>query len=160
MNLLLGIGNDLLGDDGIGCRVADQWCHPDWTSYIAGTVPENFTRTIREINPHTLVLVDAARMNLSPGTIRIIPQDRVADTGIGTHQLPLDALCDIVSRYCEKIIIIGIQPENIGIGEEMSHSVKEAGKDLLSLLADGTYGNLPVFGETSHLGVGMMADKE
>ena len=146
MHLLLGIGNDLLADDGIGCLVADRFSHTDWLSFVAGTVPENFTRRIREIRPDVLVFVDAAQMNLLPGSIRIIPEERIADAGIGTHQLPLDSLCGVVSPYCGKIIIIGIQPEVVEIGEEMTRPVIEAGEELLSLLADDRYLNLPVFG--------------
>lgn len=148
MNLLLGIGNDLLADDGIGCLVADRLQHPDWISVIAGTVPENFTRRIREIHPDVLLLVDAAQMNLPAGTIRIIPRDKVADAGIGTHQLPLDALCDMVSPYCGTIFIIGIQPGVIGIGEEMTSAVYQAGDTLLSLIRTHEYQKLLVFGDT------------
>jgi len=90
--------------------------------------------------------VDAAQLNLPPGSIRIIPQDRVADVGIGTHQLPLDALCDIVSPYCGRIIIIGIQPGVVEIGEEMTQPVTEAGETLISQITDGGYLSLPVFG--------------
>lgn len=146
MNLLLGIGNDLLADDGIGCRVADSFSHPDWISYVAGTVPENFSRRIREENPKLLVLVDAAQMNLPPGSMRIIPQDRVADAGIGTHQLPLDSLCDVVSPWCGEILIIGIQPGLVEIGGEMTEPVKEAGKKLTVLLSGNLFRDLPVFG--------------
>jgi hydrogenase 3 maturation protease len=146
MNLLLGIGNDLLADDGIGCLIADRFSRPGWLSYIAGTVPENFSRQIREIHPDLLVLVDAAQMNLPPGSIRIIPQDRVADAGIGTHQLPLDALCDVVSPWCKEIIIIGIQPGLVEIGGEMTDQVQEAAKELISLLSGDRFRDLLVFG--------------
>jgi hydrogenase 3 maturation protease len=145
MHLLLGIGNRLLADDGIGCMVADRLCHPDWRSVNTGTVPENYTRMIRETHPEILLLVDAALMNLSPGSIRIIPRERVADAGIGTHQLPLDALCDVVSPYCGCIVIIGIQPGIVEIGEEMTRPVIEAGIELISLITKGRYLGLPEF---------------
>lgn len=145
MNLLIGIGNDLLADDGVGCLIAEKWKDPDWTSVVAGTVPENFIRTIREVHPDVLLFADAAQMNLPPGSIRIIPLDRIADAGIGTHQLPLDALCGIIAQYCGEIIIIGIQPEVVAIGEEMSRAVMKAGDTVLSLLNDSSYIHLPVF---------------
>lgn len=146
MHLLLGIGSDLLADDGIGCLVAGWLHHPDWQSVIAGTVPENFTRHIRDIQPEILLLVDAAQMNLPPGSMRIIPQERVADAGICTHQLPLNALCDVVSPYCGRIIIIGIQPGIVEIGEVMTRPVTEAGKKLVRLITNGRFMSLPVFG--------------
>ncbi len=145
MHLLLGIGNDLLADDGVGCMVADKFSHPDWIVYNTGTVPENFTRKIRELHPDLLVLVDAARMGLPPGSIRIVPKDRVADAGIGTHQLPLDSLCDVVSPYAESIIIIGIQPGVVEIGEPMTDDVIEAGERLLHMIDDGSFQDLEFF---------------
>lgn len=143
MNLLLGIGNDLLADDGIGCYVTDRFSHPEWTVYNCGTVPENFTRRIREISPGMLVLVDAAQMGLTPGTIRMVPLDRVADAGIGTHQLPLDSLCGMVSSHCGSIYIIGIQPGLVDIGEMMTPDVITAGDTVIRMLADSSFLTLP-----------------
>lgn len=145
MHLLLGIGNALLADDGIGCIVADQFSHPDWTVYNAGTAPENFTRKVRELRPDMLVLVDAARMGLAPGSIRIIPQDRIIDAGIGTHQIPLDSLLDVISPYCGSIILIGIEPGVVEIGELMTPEVIDAGERLVLMLGDGAFRDLGVF---------------
>ena len=42
VNLLLGIGNDLLGDDGVGPFIAEKLRGADWQVINAGIVPENF----------------------------------------------------------------------------------------------------------------------
>jgi hydrogenase 3 maturation protease len=84
-------------------------------------------------------------MGLPPGSIRIVPKDRVADAGIGTHQLPLDSLCDVVSPYAESIIIIGIQPGVVEIGEPMTDEVIEAGERLLHMIDDGSFRDLEIF---------------
>lgn len=145
MHLLIGIGDDLLADDGIGCQVAAHLSHPDWLTYNIGTIPENFIKRIRDTHPDILVMVDAAQMGLPPGSIRIVPPSRVADAGFGTHQLPLDTLYDVVSPSCEEVMIIGIQPGIIDFGEEMTDPVRKAGERLISLLASNSYRQLEVF---------------
>ncbi|HWQ65813.1 MAG TPA: hydrogenase 3 maturation endopeptidase HyCI [Methanospirillum sp.] len=151
MNLLLGVGNALLADDGIGCLVADRLHHPEWTAFIAGTVPENFTRKVREIQPVLLVIIDAAMMDLPPGSIRRVPLDRVADVGVGTHQLPLDAFCSIIASSCGSIMIIGIQPGIVGVGDEMSDAVLKAGDELLDLIQTGSLSSIREFGSEARI---------
>ena len=66
-NILLGIGNPLNGDDGVGIYVAEQFRKEGWIPLACGTAPENFTGIIRKTRPSCLVLVDAAAMGIFPG---------------------------------------------------------------------------------------------
>lgn len=52
-NILLGIGNPLSGDDGVGIYVAEQFKKEGWISISCGTAPENFTGVHTE-NPAIL----------------------------------------------------------------------------------------------------------
>jgi len=143
-NILLGIGNLLNGDDGAGIYVAEQFRGDDWISLACGTAPENFTGIVRKTRPNCLVLVDAAAMGLSPGEFRIIPRHKIADVSIGTHQLPLSLLIDFLSDSAERIILIGIQPERAGTGEEISLRVKEGAERLVQVLSSGGLDRIPV----------------
>jgi len=145
-NILLGIGNLLNGDDGAGIYVAEQFRGDDWISLACGTAPENFTGIVRKTRPNCLVLVDAAAMGLSPGEFRIIPRHKIADVSIGTHQLPLSLLIDFLSDSAERIILIGIQPERAGTGEEISLRVKEGADRLVQALSSGGLDRIPVLG--------------
>ncbi len=145
MHLLIGIGNDLLADDGIGCFVAAGLSHPDWISFNAGTISENFIRKIREIKPDLIVLVDATEMGLPPGSIRMIPPERISDVGIGTRQFPLDAMYEVIFLLCSEILIIGIQPAVVDIGEDMTDVVKGAGMKLISMLTSSAYRQIEIF---------------
>ena len=42
-NILMGVGNILKGDDGIGSMIAKSFTHQDWLSLDCGVVPENYT---------------------------------------------------------------------------------------------------------------------
>jgi len=143
-NILLGIGNSLNGDDGVGIYVAERFRKDDWISLACGTAPENFTGIIRKTRPSCLVLVDAAAMGISPGDYRIIPRDKIEDVSIGTHQLPLSFLIDFLSDTASRIILIGIQPERSGTGEEISLPVRRGAERLLRVLSTGELDRIPV----------------
>ena len=145
-NILLGIGNPLNGDDGVGIYVAERFRKDNWIPLACGTAPENFTGIIRKIRPACLVLVDAAAMGISPGEFRIIPRDKIEDVSIGTHQLPLSLLIDFLSDTASRIILIGIQPERAGTGEEISLPVRRGADRLISVLSSGELDRIPVLG--------------
>lgn len=76
-NAVVGIGNELRGDDALGCEVARRLLpiaqdHPDWLIIDAGPVPENFSGVLRRFAPQRIFLVDAALMGEPPGAIRLI----------------------------------------------------------------------------------------
>ena len=143
-NILLGIGNPLNGDDGAGIYVAGQFRKEGWISLACGTAPENFTGIIRKTRPSCLVLVDAAAMGISTGEYRIIPRDKIEDVSMGTHQIPLSLLIDFLSDTVERIILIGIQPERTGTGEEISLPVRKGADRLLHVLSTGELDRIPV----------------
>jgi len=145
-NILLGIGNPLNGDDGVGIYVAERFRKDEWIPFACGTAPENFTGIIRKSRPACLVLVDAAAMGISPGEYRIIPRDKIEDVSIGTHQLPLSFLIDFLSDSAGRIILIGIQPECSSIGEEISPAVRMGADRLLLVLSSGELDRIPVLG--------------
>ena len=143
-NILLGIGNPLNGDDGVGIYVAEQFRKDGWISLACGTAPENFTGIVRKTRPSCLVLVDAAAMGISPGGYRIIPRDKIEDVSIGTHQLPLSFLIDFLSDTASRIILIGIQPDRVVAGEEISPRVREGAERLVHVLSSGELDRIPV----------------
>ena len=145
VHLLLGIGNDLLGDDGVGSFVAQELKGTDWTTIDAGIVPENFIRPIRNQKPDTVVIVDAVEMGYEPGTIRIIPLEYIRDCGVGTHQLPLTFLAEQMSSW-SKVMIIGIQPGTLDPDAPLSEPVKRAATELIAHLKAHTYDQLHVLG--------------
>jgi hydrogenase 3 maturation protease len=85
-------------------------------------------------------------MGISPGGYRIIPRDKIEDVSIGTHQLPLSFLIDFLSDTVSRIILIGIQPERAGTGEEISLPVKEGADQLVRVLSTGELDHIPFLG--------------
>ena len=69
--IVLGVGNELKSDDGVGPfiikQLKDQNIENENMLFIdAETVPENFTGKIRKENPTHLIIVDACLMNAQP----------------------------------------------------------------------------------------------
>jgi len=137
MKMLMGIGNILRCDDGIGVFVSDNFSHQDWEAVSCGTAPENFTSVVRHKKPELLVLVDAADMNIPAGEFRVIPYEKIRDVGIGTHQLPLTHLIDYLSESAEEIMLIGIQPAFVTGGDEISEGVRAGALRLTEILKAG-----------------------
>ena len=116
-----------------------------WKILNCGTAPENFTGVIRKEHPSLLVIIDAANMGsgVAPGEFRIIPGDLIEDVGIGTHQMPLSALINFMSDSADEIILIGIQPEIVDDGEEISESVKAGIDSLINILKKESVKDIP-----------------
>ena len=145
VRMLLGIGNPLLGDDGAGNYVADQFRAPGWITVDCGTIPENFTGTVRREHPEVLLFIDAADMALSPGEFRIVRPGDIAAVTFGTHSLPLNLLMEYLAECAGAVIFIGIQPGRTVPGEGLSGPVREGADRLISILASGAVDTIPVY---------------
>jgi len=148
--VVLGIGNTLNGDDGIGVYVADnidKYFRKDRGAKQAGaetgreviaidcgTAPENYTSVVRKHNPDILILIDAADMGLSPGSYRIIPPEKIGVMHFSTHDIPLSLFISYVSEFCRDIVLIGIQPGNMEVGTALSNIVQQGGDRVADLI--------------------------
>ncbi len=142
MKILMGVGNELRGDDAIGIYVARNFRKEGWKVILAGQVPEDFTSEIKRYRPELLVIVDAALMDLNPGEFRRVPEDKIPKVAFSTHGMPLSFLMEYLRDYVGKIILIGIQPKSMEFGEGLSEEVKKAGDKLIELLKREGYENI------------------
>jgi len=145
--ILWGIGNPLFGDDGVGPFVADalrkEGLQRSITAINCETMPENYVADLRRKSPNTLLIIDAADMNLAPGSLRRIPFDMVENISFSTHGLPLGMLLgDLVQKI--SVIYIGIQPSNQDLGAPISNKVKKAAQELLVILGKEDFESIPL----------------
>ncbi len=151
--LVLGVGNALKGDDGVGPYVATglvATCAepaggastPRVHAIDCGAVPENYTSTIRRIGPRLLVIVDAAEMGLGVGECRAIPPDLVGRLGLSTHSMPLSLFMTYVSEMVGSILLIGVQPRSMLLGAGLSPEVRATGDMLIALLSQERIGEV------------------
>lgn len=134
VRMLMGVGNDMNGDDGVGPYIARRLAGTEWISVDCSTVPENFTSLVRRIRPDVLVIVDCADLGLKPGEFRIVPVDRLTRLALSTHSIPMEILIRHLKDLAGEVLFIGIQPERTGFDEPISDAVKRAAGRLISLL--------------------------
>lgn len=134
--VVLGIGNALKADDGVGPLVAQmlQERHPD-VVFDTGQTPENFLGPIRRARPETIVLVDAADFGGEPGEIRLASAAEVHGLMLGTHAAPLSMFMAAISEETgAEVRLIAIQAMSTTLGGEMSEQVAAAVRDLVTAL--------------------------
>jgi hydrogenase 3 maturation protease len=126
--IILGVGNTLKGDDGIGPLVCQQLTGKIDAEIIdAGTVPENYIQKIIKKAPENLVIIDAADFAGPPGQIKLLQTEQLSSTVFSTHSLSPRLFLDMIrSEIKLKVYFIGIQPAHVELGQSLSAEAKQA----------------------------------
>lgn len=137
--LVLGIGNTLLADDGVGVRVVERLrADPDMSERVlidGGTVSFGLLSYLEEAQ--ALLVIDAANLGTAPGTVRVYEREAmdrfICRAGSrSVHEVGLADVLDMARLHgClpPRRALICIQPERIDWGEALSPAV-EAGAQL------------------------------
>jgi hydrogenase maturation protease len=133
--LVLALGSPLRGDDGAGLAVLNYLAEmslPGWITLRDGGTP-GFETVLLIQGYRRVIIVDAAQMGLLPGEWRCFEPDTVelgAANLWGTlHNAGLAEVLSLASALGilpPKIIIYGIQPEDIGWEQRLSAAVRTA----------------------------------
>jgi len=136
--LIVGIGNLLKGDDGVGPLVCEQLAGKTSAELIdAGTVPENYIQRIIKKAPQNLLVIDAIDFGASAGTIRIFEPERLNSHAFSTHTLSPRLFVDMVCQSIKvDVYFVGIQPAQTQLGQSISPQASEAVQQLSQILAD------------------------
>lgn len=133
-DMVLTVGNTLMGDDGAGPLLADlleTTPAAGWSVIDGGSAPENVTHLVRAARPDRVLLVDAAEMGLAPGSVRRIDPGLVADRFlIDTHAIPLDFLVASLRESVREVVFVGVQPARVAFYEDMTPAVRSAVAEL------------------------------
>ncbi len=135
--LVLGIGNSLLSDEGIGVHAVRRLhaIHGELTGVEwmdGGTLSFSLAPEIGDA-AH-LIVVDAAELHAAPGTIRVFVDDEMdrflaAPGRRSVHEVGLIDLM-VMARLAECLplrrALIGIQPQHTGWGEQPTAPVADA----------------------------------
>ena len=132
--LILGIGNNLLSDEGIGIHLVNRMQQRigeiSGVTYMdGGTLSFTLAEPIAECEG--LIVVDAARMNLPAGSLKVFHNDQMDKYLTGNrssvHEVSLGDLMDI-ARLSETLprfrCLVGIEPKELDWGETLSEVVE------------------------------------
>lgn len=136
------MGNELRCDDGLGPLFAKKITplvknNNKITIINGGIVPENFTFDIKKSNPSHLIIVDAVIMEEDVGFINIIEKEKINEFNISCHSMPISFLLKFLETEISfKFILIGIQPENMDIGETINKNVLLSIDNLINIFQE------------------------
>jgi hydrogenase maturation protease len=132
--LVLGIGNILLRDEGVGVRVVEAMRDvplPVDTELVdGGTAGADLVDLLAD--RRKVIVIDALDAEVEPGAVfRLGPDELLPRDGemISLHQLGLvESLAMARQLRCvpEEVVIFGVQPRQISPGLELSAEVQDA----------------------------------
>ncbi len=142
--VVLGVGNILLKDEGVGVRVAEElqqrYVFPEQVSVIdGGTQGLWLIPTIQETDH--LIVIDAVLGGGEPGTIYRLERDDLP-RGLRAKQSAHDSdlvealnLCNLLGNGPGSVVVIGIQPQDIQpYGLELTEKIAAKVEDLIGLV--------------------------
>jgi hydrogenase maturation protease len=139
--LVLGVGNELMRDDGVGTFVARQLqaesLGPE-VAVVAGAT--SGLDLIWEMEGYArVVLVDAARMGLAPGEVRQVPREEIEDRMVplrSLHELALHDVLDLaeLSGIAPEVVVVAVEPAEVLPGEGLTPAVAAAVPEMLRLV--------------------------
>ncbi len=105
----------------------------EWLLVEAGQAPENFSGTLRRFQPDLVILIDAADMGQPGGSVACLDWREADGWSASTHSLPLNMLSAfLVSELDCQVMVLGIQPVQIGMDQPISHEVEFAVKEIVA----------------------------
>jgi len=143
--LVIGIGNNLLGDDGAGIHAIERLRTkklPDHVELVDGGTL-SFTLLEQVENAEYLVIVDAAELDAEPGTVRLF-ENAEMDDFLATSRRPsvhevnlLDVLtaARLRRRMPPRYAMIGIQPLDVEWSSTPSTPVDRAVDEAVEIIA-------------------------
>lgn len=140
-DVLLTVGNSMMGDDGAGPLLADMLnANPveGWLVIDGGSMPENHTHRVLAEKPGRVVVVDATDMGLKPGEIRVVDERCMAEIPfMTTHNMPVSYLIERLREQVEEVVFVGIQPAVVAFSFPMMDEVRQAVEALYERLRTG-----------------------
>lgn len=129
--LILGVGNILLSDDGVGVRVVQKLKALDLPQTVqvedGGTCGLDLMQYLEGVS--RLIVIDAADFKLPPGTIRRLEGADVPAflaQKISPHEINLPELlfsAKLTGIYPQQVIIFGVQPGSLDTSLELTPPV-------------------------------------
>ena len=142
---IIGIGNILRGDDGLGPRLISllKEKNVNASTFDCGTAPENYIIPILNTACDTIILVDAADLGSAPGSVKVFSMDSVPSLSFSTHNPSPRLFTDLLRTGRDGLNIFGlaIQPKRIALGDGISEEVMASLDSLASVLKEALSSN-------------------
>jgi len=131
---LIGLGNYLAGDDGVGVHVVEHVvAHGLERGFTAVDLATNALNMVSYLGSETeaVLVIDAAHLGLEPGEFRIFAPDEVETqkelAGFSTHEgdpLKVLELARTAGYAIPPFAVMGIEPHGVEHGSPLSESLR------------------------------------
>ena len=130
--LILGIGNLVMSDDGVGVKVVQklqrEYLLPDFVDIMdGGTLGLDILPRLEDIE--RLIVVDAVETGDIPGTLVRLVGDEIPlalETKVSPHQMGLKDLLTVsllMGHAPREMVLVGVQPGSIEMDTELTPEV-------------------------------------
>lgn len=141
--LILGVGNLLLSDDGIGVRVIqklqeEHTLPEDVQAVDGGTCGLDLLQFLEGVE--TLIVVDAANIGQPPGTIQRLEGDQVPAflaQKVSPHEINLPELlfsAKLIGIYPRRVVVYGIQIQSLETSLDLTPPVAARLDELVGMV--------------------------
>ena len=140
--LVLGVGNILLGDEGVGVRVVEALAELELPPQVelldGGTSGLDLVPALA--GRRKVVIVDAMAASLEPGSVlRLEPEElqEQADSWRSVHDVGVVEALALARRLPQppaEVVLIGVVPGDVSWGLELSPAVQERMPELIRLV--------------------------
>ena len=135
---VIGVGNRMRGDDGVGSLIAERLQELAKGSLLvidAETVPENYLGVLLDSKPEFVLFIDAVDFGGEAGEWALVPLSVLGDKVPTTHTVSLKLLGQILESNGIECLLLAIQPKQIGFGVPMSEEVASTAERIVQVLA-------------------------
>lgn len=132
--VLLGVGNILLSDEGVGVRLMERLQAaglPPWVRPIdGGTCAMEMLEDLENLD--LLVIADCVRSGRPPGSVVVLAGAAVPAffrTRLSPHQVGLSdvlATLQLTGRAPAQVVVVGVEPASMALGLELTPTVAAA----------------------------------
>lgn len=142
--LVLGIGNLLLSDEGVGCRCVEELerryiLPPAVTCVDGGTAGFELLPLVEDAQ--ALIIIDALKDGRPPGTLVLVEDEavpRLMLTRTSPHQIGICevlATAQLTGKVPQRLLFFGVEPKNLAVGIGLSAEVSGALDKLVEAVA-------------------------
>jgi hydrogenase 3 maturation protease len=134
---LVGVGNPIRRDDSVGIFIVSK------LKRKLGSRPNKFVRIrdpsvsserlLSKLDGKSVIIFDAIEHNSEPGSIFIVRLEESRFGFFATHNIPLK-LVPGLSTNLQNAFVLGIQPEDVGVGEGLSKTVLHSANGIVDKL--------------------------
>ena len=135
---LIGVGNPMRKDDGLGIRIITglrKRCGhtPDFVKIHPPSDKVESLKSGIDYTKEKALIFDAVEFDSLPGSIIFSKLNDSRFGFFGTHNIPIRALPN-VSSHLNNLLILGIQPGNLEVGEGLSYPVGKSVEEVVSAI--------------------------